>query len=834
MSDQATTIKPDMKPAFDKEFLDYMRVVLMELRNHNPFFGVLATELWIAGPTESIPTIGVSEKGVVVYNEAFMKKLPVGELIAVLVHEALHVALDYWKRFAGHDPEIANWAHDFAINSIIIKGMATIHIKKTKGDSFNISVKLPDGGLFDSKYDNNSGEEIYHKLYDGVKERTASIREQLKNAMGSKSSADQQRDAEIKKEARQSVADGMRVVAKKRERLQKELGIYKDLDAEREEFRSLIKNNDGFSMVDNLGEVDRPDNNPFDKDGAGNADKKAGSFGHKAKPQLPGSHNHNPFSEANEKLNKQLMEDFKEYMGKEMERITCKVDGEPEPTTKENNLRELDEALGKTGDEYVDEVTKDPGQGQEGDDPSPDQGDNPQDGAQSKPGGDSAEKGSPGGNDPGDQPGEGQGQPGQGQPTQGQGQSDPSSTQGDPSQGEGGNGQPGKEGQAQDNASNGAADGAGGQPQSQQGGQQENGGQGQGQAGTEGQTGPEGSEGAGQSGGQGSGSGGNGPMPESHAKSDVADALGNLEKEIQNALQGKENGTGLDNNMTSGQNMMEQGAWDKAIKEIAKEIGAGGMQGDINIDCSDIQGNPFKAETPEKTQERKRQMLSQATKQDKIHGGNGWGSLPAWAKDEINGILNPPLRLGQKIKKVVGNYGRPDSATFKRSNKRNSFREYTPLLPGKKKNTSRIYILMDTSGSMFNPTDLDNLRMAMGLVKRLATSKGMEVLVVQCDAGLQRVMTTKEALAAINENKFKVNGGGGSDFSEGFEYIWKEMKEKDALYGAPIIVFTDGGITVPEMPPKNIPRHQTLWITTPGQRAPTEKWGEHLILADLA
>ncbi|WP_162948994.1 VWA domain-containing protein [Pseudomonas sp. Leaf58] len=323
-------------------------------------------------------------------------------------------------------------------------------------------------------------------------------------------------------------------------------------------------------------------------------------------------------------------------------------------------------------------------------------------------------------------------------------------------------------------------------------------------------------------------------MSQGQAKADVADALKNLEQEIQNALRGKENSTGLEKGMASGQNMMEQGAWQKALQEMAKELGAGGMQGDININCDDIAGNPFKGETPEKTQERKRQMLSQAARQDKIHGGNGWGSLPNWAKDEINGILNPPLRLGQKIKKVIGNYGRPDSATFKRPNKRNSFREYTPLLPGKKKNSSRIYILMDTSGSMFNETDKDNLRMAMGLVKRLASSKGMEVVVVQCDAGLQRVMTTKEALAQIEQGKFEVNGGGGSDFSEGFEYIWKEMKEKDALYGAPIIVFTDGAITVPEMPPKHLPRHQTLWITTPGQRAPTSKWGEHLILADLS
>ena len=323
-------------------------------------------------------------------------------------------------------------------------------------------------------------------------------------------------------------------------------------------------------------------------------------------------------------------------------------------------------------------------------------------------------------------------------------------------------------------------------------------------------------------------------MSEGKAKSNVADALENLQKDLENALRGKPNGSGLDGDMASGQDMMANGAWDRAMKELAEEMGVGGMQGDINIDCSDIQGNPFKSEDKQKTKERKRQMLQQAVREDLMNGGNGWGSMPNWAKSEIQGILNPPLRFTEKIKKTIGNYGRPDQSTFKRRNKRNSFGENTPLLPGKKKNTSRVYILMDTSGSMFgSDEDVDNLRMAMGLVKNLARSKGMEVLVVQCDAGVTQVMTTQEALKSIDKRRFDVVGKGGSDFTEGFELIWKEMKDKDPLFGAPIIVFTDGGITVPAAPPKNLPRHQTLWITTPGQNAPTKAWGEHVIMKDL-
>ena len=864
MSDNDRSIKPAMVEEFDKDFLDYMRVVLLELRNHNPFFGILATEMWIAGPTNSIPTIGVSQRGVVVYNEKFMKGLKVGELIAVLVHEALHVALDYWERFDGKDPEIANWAHDFAINDIIITGLGTLHIKRQKAESTTIKIELPKGGLYDKKYSGASGEEIYIILDEGVRERTKQIREKILNQLQSTgTSAQKSRDDKINRELRKSVIDGLDVVTQKKDRIKKELGRIKDLDVERSDFRDLIKSHQGFDFDAPAEDVDRANNNPFERDADPSNNKGAGSF--ENKPQESSSHTHtpqpdkpqqsddqqspegdqgnpedaqadqgpapeqnNPFDEANEKLNKEMLESFQDYIEKEKERISDKVDGKPESVPQKQNLDSMSDKMDQVADDYISDVTK---AREEGYEEPGEQSDKKQEG-QSQPGQPGDEAGEPA--EGAGQPGQGQSESGQGQPSQdGQGQPGQGQTPSQSGQAPGeGDGQPGQgQGDGQGQPGQGQGDGQG-QPGQGQGGQP---GQGQGGQPGQGQGDGQGQPGQGQGGQPGAGAPDQGQsMSEGKAKSNVADALENLQKDLENALRGKPNGSGLDGDMASGQDMMANGAWDRAMKELAEEMGVGGMQGDINIDCSDIQGNPFKSEDKQKTKERKRQMLQQAVREDLMNGGNGWGSMPNWAKSEIQGILNPPLRFTEKIKKTIGNYGRPDQSTFKRRNKRNSFGENTPLLPGKKKNTSRVYILMDTSGSMFgSDEDVDNLRMAMGLVKNLARSKGMEVLVVQCDAGVTQVMTTQEALKSIDKRRFDVVGKGGSDFTEGFELIWKEMKDKDPLFGAPIIVFTDGGITVPAAPPKNLPRHQTLWITTPGQNAPTKAWGEHVIMKDL-
>ena len=795
---EADVIKPEVKAAgeYDRDFLELIKLVLLELRTHSPFLGIMASEMWIAGPADNIPTIGVSPRGVVVYNEEFMKKMPLGQVIAVLIHESLHVALDYWKRFEGCNMEIANWAHDFAINDIIVKSSNNMVITKKDGTRFNFKVELPKGGLWDKAYEQMSGEEIYNKLFQEVAEKAKGIRQQIEDQMKDPAVREaMRRQQAIEKELRKSMAEGAKRIQEKKNdalgRVKHTPKTAEDVAAEERAFAAeAFRQGDSFSLEHGAHDEPEETQAPEKGDGDSTQNTQPSEAGDQNSPQ---QNQPSAFDSAKDQMNQNMMESFKDYMGKERERIESEYDEQPNGTSRDQHLDELSEKLDQAADQYRNDV-KEGKEQQEKAEQGQEQGQDGQDGQQQP--GDSGDKGQPS-DQSGQNPGEG-GQDGQ-QPGQQPGQQSGQSGQGGQQPGQ--NGQPSSQGgQGGQQPGDGQSPGQGGQAS----GQDNQGGQGQGQ-----------------------GQGGQAPT-ERQQEQNVADALDNLLNEASNALNGKPNNMG----MTSGEQMANKGAFDEALRQVADQLGVGDMQGDVKMDCSDIKGNPYAKEDKEQTKERHRQMLQRAVVEDAQQGGQGWGSMPSWAKREIEGILNPPLSFTRRMKKFIGSFGRPDLRTFKRRNKRNSYEEHRVIFPGVKRNQAKVYILMDTSGSMMNSMDMDTLRRAMGLVKRLSTSLGLEVLVVQCDAGLTKVMDTKQAMAEIQNKRFDVVGQGGSDFTEGFEFIWKEMKDTDMGFGSPIIVFTDGGITVPEMPPKH-QKMQVLWVTNPGQHPPTTRWGQHIVMDDM-
>ena len=103
---------------------------------------------------DDIPTActdGVNEK----YGEAFLNKLMLPEVRGLKLHEGLHKVfkhtvrgLPYWKKNA----KLANMAADYVVNDVIMN---------IKDKAF---IKLPDGGLYDSKFHGWSYPEIYRHL----------------------------------------------------------------------------------------------------------------------------------------------------------------------------------------------------------------------------------------------------------------------------------------------------------------------------------------------------------------------------------------------------------------------------------------------------------------------------------------------------------------------------------------------------------------------------------------------------------------------------------------------------------------------------------------------
>ncbi len=77
---------------------------------------------------ERVPTVGVFASGRMVANPAFVAKLKDNELVFVLAHEILHLALRTHDRARGSDPMQFNYAHDYIINDMLRAELGFQHI----------------------------------------------------------------------------------------------------------------------------------------------------------------------------------------------------------------------------------------------------------------------------------------------------------------------------------------------------------------------------------------------------------------------------------------------------------------------------------------------------------------------------------------------------------------------------------------------------------------------------------------------------------------------------------------------------------------------------------
>lgn len=77
---------------------------------------------------ERVPTVGIFASGRMVANPGFVAKLKDNELVFVLAHEMLHLALRTHDRMRGSDPMQFNYAHDYIINDMLRAELGFQHI----------------------------------------------------------------------------------------------------------------------------------------------------------------------------------------------------------------------------------------------------------------------------------------------------------------------------------------------------------------------------------------------------------------------------------------------------------------------------------------------------------------------------------------------------------------------------------------------------------------------------------------------------------------------------------------------------------------------------------
>lgn len=149
-----TAVQPrDMSEEEIREVVKDARVYLTTIV---PFFSYLALSLKIvkAEPHHNVQKMGVSPDSYLYINPFFLSTLSREELIGVLCHEVMHLAMFFFGRLGSRDLRRFNRAHDYVINQMIVD-----FSRRACGE-----LKLPHGALLDDCYNGLSAEEIYSLL----------------------------------------------------------------------------------------------------------------------------------------------------------------------------------------------------------------------------------------------------------------------------------------------------------------------------------------------------------------------------------------------------------------------------------------------------------------------------------------------------------------------------------------------------------------------------------------------------------------------------------------------------------------------------------------------
>jgi len=129
---------------------DKIATARMRLLMSEPFFASLLLQLRVVDVSQrlEIKTMATDGKHLF-YTDDYIRCLSEAELVFVLAHEVLHVALEHHLRCAKRNLRLWNIACDYAINLQLL----------------NADIgKMPQGALLDPAYENMAAEEIYQRL----------------------------------------------------------------------------------------------------------------------------------------------------------------------------------------------------------------------------------------------------------------------------------------------------------------------------------------------------------------------------------------------------------------------------------------------------------------------------------------------------------------------------------------------------------------------------------------------------------------------------------------------------------------------------------------------
>jgi predicted metal-dependent peptidase len=139
---------------------------LADLQKAQPFFAHLAMGLK-PERQDAVITAGVDAKGRMYYNGDFVMGLSIDELMGVLCHEVLHVALIHMQRIESRNHKISNIAQDCVVNYAVIQSGLKLPDVGIQIERYSNSAKIPmpDKSIRVKDVDKKSWEDIYDEIF---------------------------------------------------------------------------------------------------------------------------------------------------------------------------------------------------------------------------------------------------------------------------------------------------------------------------------------------------------------------------------------------------------------------------------------------------------------------------------------------------------------------------------------------------------------------------------------------------------------------------------------------------------------------------------------------
>jgi predicted metal-dependent peptidase len=240
--------------------------------------------------------------------------------------------------------------------------------------------------------------------------------------------------------------------------------------------------------------------------------------------------------------------------------------------------------------------------------------------------------------------------------------------------------------------------------------------------------------------------------------------------------------------------------------------GAGGA------DMVDADGDRIPGLTPQEIEAVGEQLARDIAEQGAKDAGSVPASLARWAGDRLApSVVDWRSKLRRAVGQTLDREGRGRRA-YTRPHRRQGtigFGQGVPLLPVQRTTRPRVWIAIDTSGSM----SCGDIARAVAECVAVVEQRAADVSLLACDAAVRGSVRRVRSASDVGD---AIVGGGGTDFVPIFEEVARaEPRDRPSV----LVVATDGWGPAPLSPPRGL---LVIWLLIgAGAKAPVA-WGEQI------